>query len=188
LGNTACEIWEGPFEDFGGPEVPRRERFPLVARFYEPLLKEAARYRMKVGHHIHMGQLVETEADVDLLVKHMPDMGILLDTGHLAAAGGDSVGVVKKHGSRIVHVHLKDFHKSPEWNPGKPDWRESHFAPLGQGNAGLDISAVLQALADVGYDGWISVELDPQRPLMAKGIRPFEMMRQSREYLRSLGY
>ena len=76
LGNAECEIWEGPIEDFGGPDLPRVKKFPLVASFFEPLIKEASRFKIKLCHHVHLGQLVETEDDIDLLVKHMPDMGL----------------------------------------------------------------------------------------------------------------
>ena len=115
-------------------------------------------------------------------------MGIMLDTGHLLAAGGDPMRVIADHGKRINHVHLKDFYKSENWTLNNPDWKNSHFAPLGQGNCGFNSAAVLKGLEELGYEGWISVEIDPQPPLMAKGASPFEMMRQSREHLHSVGY
>lgn len=188
LGNIAAEVWEGPVEDYGGRDFPHEKRFPLVAQFFEPLFTEAAQYGVQLTHHIHMGQLVETNEHVDLLVKSMPQMGIMLDTGHLLAAGGDPMKIISDHGEGINHVHLKAFHKGENWNPDKPNWESSHFAPPGQGNSGLDSAAVLNALEEVGYEGWISVEIDPQPALMAKGVSPFEMMRQSREHLRSVGY
>lgn len=88
---------------------------------------------------------------------------------------------------RIAHVHLKDFHADDPatWNHRSCRWGEQgRFAELGQGNFGLDVKAVLQVLQQVGYDGWVSVELDrpyPPRP-------PAEAARTSREYLRRLGY
>lgn len=189
LGNRACEIWEGPIEDFGPPEVTHKERFPLVARFFEPLIAEAAHFGIQLYHHIHLGQLVVTNDHVDLLVRHLPNMGILLDTGHLTAAGGDVMRVIRDHAKRIAHVHLKDFWQGPGWNYKHPDYlSESYFAPLGQGNAGLDMAAVLKALDEIGYSGWVSCELDPLPALMKKGLSVSELIRQNREYLRSLGY
>ena len=188
LGNKFAEIWSGPVEDLGPPSAPHEERFPVAADFYEPLISEAARYGIRLGQHIHLGQLVVTNHHVDLLSRHLPEMGILFDTGHLIAAGGDPIQVIRDHGERIVHVHIKDFHRASGWDPDDPDWNKSHFAPLGGGNSDLDVKAVLKGLEDIGYDGWVSVELDPQPPLMNKGIRPIEYMRKSREYLRSLGY
>jgi inosose dehydratase len=42
-------------------------------------------------------------------------------------------------------VHLKDY-------------ADGGFLPLGEG--GLDFGRIMGALDDVGYDGWITVELD----------------------------
>lgn len=188
LGNKVCEIWEGFIEDFGGEDLPHKDRFPLVAKFFAPVIAEAARFGVQLTHHIHMGQLVVTNDDVDTMVRAIPGMGIMLDTGHLLAAGGDPMRVIRDHGKLINHVHLKDFHAADNWDPENPDWTRSHFEALGQGNVGFDAGAALKGLEQIGYDGWISVELDPQKPVMAKGIRPAQYMRQSREYLRSLGY
>ena len=49
-------------------------------------------------------------------------------------------------------------------------------------------AVILGALADAGYGGWVSVEIDPQPPLMAMGMSPFTMMKLSREHLRSVGF
>ena len=188
LGNRAAEVWEGPVGDFGSPGMRHEDRFPLVARFFEPLFAEAARYNVQLTHHIHIGQLVETNDHVDLLVRSMPQMGILFDTGHLLAKAGDPLRVIRDHGKRINHVHLKDFHRSEHWSPENLDWKNSHFAPLGQGNCGFDAAAILGGLAKAGYEGWVSVEIDPQPPLMAKGMSPFTMMKLSREHLQSVGF
>jgi inosose dehydratase len=44
-------------------------------------------------------------------------------------------------------VHLKDVRLDP-----------LQFVPLGEGE--LDFAAVLDAVRDIGYDGWLIVELD----------------------------
>ena len=89
--------------------------------------------------------------------------------------------------NRIGHVHLKDCHAD---DPATWDYRtqrfgeQARFAELGAGNLGLDVKAALEALEVVGYDGWVSVELDrpyPPRP-------PAEAAMVNREYLRGLGY
>ena len=49
---------------------------------------------------------------------------------------------------------------------------------------GLDVKAVLKGLEEVGFAGWVSVELDrpyPPRPAA-------EAAKVNREYLRRLGY
>ncbi len=189
LGNKSCEIWEGPFHEFGGPDTSREERFQLIAKFFAPFLAEAAEYGMTLHHHIHLGQLVETNEDVDIMLRYMPEMGILLDTGHLAAAGGDMLRVVRDHGDRVRHVHLKDFYQGdPDWDCKQPNFEDNYFVPLGEGNCGLDFAALLRTLDEIGYDGWVSCELDPLPALMKGGRSPRELIQQNREYLRSVGY
>ena len=69
------------------------------------------------------------------------------DTAHLAAAGGDVPAMVRKHRARISYVHLKGLRKEP-----------FAFTPLDEGD--LDNAAVIRALADTNYSGWIAAELD----------------------------
>jgi len=61
-------------------------------------------------------------------------------------------------------------------------WERGRFCELGAGNIGLDNIAVMRALADVGYDGWVFVEQDThlQDPLNDLEI--------SRQYLRDAGF
>ena len=49
---------------------------------------------------------------------------------------------------------------------------------------GFDARAALEKLEDVGYDGWVSVELD--RPYPPKP--PAEAAKSNRDYLRGIGY
>ena len=61
-------------------------------------------------YHHHMGTVVETEREIDLLMRHTGQaVGLLLDTGHLTFAGGDVRRDDAKQGQRINHVHCKDI-------------------------------------------------------------------------------
>ncbi len=189
LGNHACEIWEGPIEDLGPPDISHEERFAIAAKFFEPLIAEAKRHGMKLYHHIHLGQLVVTHSHIDLLIRHIPDMGILLDTGHLLAGGGDPLRLIREHGKRISHVHLKDFYRGSGWDfEHNRDFTKSYFVPLGEGNTGLDVGEILKALEEISYDGWVTCELDPMPAVMSRGLPVSELIRRNRNYLRSLGY
>ena len=188
LGNRFAEVWEGMPDDFGPEGTTHEEHFPMAAKYFEPIMAEAEQYGIQLGHHIHMGQLLVTNDDLDLMHQYIPKLGILFDTGHLAAAGGDNLRVIREYPEKIKHVHLKDFHRAEGWDPEKPDWTTSHFERIGYGNVGLDFKAILGGLEQIGYEGWVSIELDPQKPLMDKGIRIVDMMRQSREFLASIGY
>jgi len=72
-----------------------------------------------------------------------PNVGVMLDTFHMSIEERDLAGAVRAAGERLVHVHLAD----------------SNRAAPGQGH--LDFAPILRAIADIGYDGWISYELLP---------------------------
>jgi hexulose-6-phosphate isomerase len=56
-------------------------------------------------------------------------------------------------GNRIVRVHLKDFKMGKGWSPVT-----ANFVNLGDGD--IDWAAVRKALADVGYTGYATTELE----------------------------
>jgi len=188
LGNRTCEVWQGYVEDYGWPGVSREEMFNRISRYFEPIFKEASRYGIGLHQHIHLNQPMETIDDIELMLGKMPKMGILLDTGHLVAAGGNAMDVLSKYGDRIPHVHLKDFHRGPSWDVKNKTFEENYFVPLGQGNCGLDVGAVLRKLEEIDYDGWVSLELDYMGPLRANNAHVGTLIKQNREFVRSQGY
>jgi inosose dehydratase len=118
-----------------------------------------------LAFHHHMGTAIETEEDVDLLMRHTGEaVGLLYDTGHLRFAGGDHLRVLDKHGKRIIHVHTKDV-RDP-FISGLDRSRESFLdavlagAFTVPGDGAIDFGPVAQRLADVGYQGWFIVEAE----------------------------
>ncbi len=140
-----------------------------------------ARWGIHAGLHNHMGTLVETQGQLEEFLAQCPDTGLILDTAHLAAAGGDPVAIVNAYAERLVAVHVKDWLLlNPEI--GLERWYErGRFCALGQGNIGLDNGTVVAALRKVGYHGWVFVEQDThlQDPLLDLAA--------SRQYLRDAG-
>ncbi|MFN7305873.1 MAG: myo-inosose-2 dehydratase, partial [Acetobacteraceae bacterium] len=63
-----------------------------------------------LAYHYHMGTVIETKAEIDrLMALTGPEVGLLLDTGHLTFGGGDPALAARQHAARIVHVHCKDI-------------------------------------------------------------------------------
>ena len=128
--------------------------------------------------HHHMGTVVETEREIDLLMARTGDaVGLLFDTGHLHFAGGDVLATARRHGRRINHVHCKDIRadvlarlKSAIW-PFLKGVIEGVFTVPGDG--AIDFGAVAKVLAEIGYSGWVVVEAE-QDPSKAN---PLEMAR-----------
>jgi inosose dehydratase len=107
--------------------------------------------------HHHMGTRVQTPAEIERLLDGT-DVALLVDTGHLTAAGGDPVQALHDWGDRVQHVHLKDVSleviaRAADWDEA---WRNGAFCELGTGD--VDLGGFFAALGD--YDGWIVVEQD----------------------------
>ncbi|WP_408796373.1 TIM barrel protein [Aeromonas rivipollensis] len=78
---------------------------------YGRKLTEFARYTLsqgvKIAYHHHMGTVIETEQDIDNLMRHTGDeVGLLLDTGHLTFAGANPVAIAQ----RWVHIPVENEH------------------------------------------------------------------------------
>lgn len=184
LGNSACEVPAISKADFGGQKATD-EDFVRAAGSIRGAIALCERYHLKPFHHAHIWTMLETKEDADRLLAAAPGLYLLLDTGHLTCAGSDALEVLWTHRDRIGHVHLKDFWADDPatWRwPQSKFWEEGRFIELGKGNMGLDVAGVMHALDEIGYDGWVSVELDRAT------IGMEEAARYNREYLRDLGY
>jgi len=71
------------------------------------------------------------------------------DIGHLFCVGEDPAEVIRRLPEEIAHVHLEDIGK---------DRVHQHLTP---GRGVIDFPAVFAALHDIGYGGFVTVELYP---------------------------
>ncbi len=118
-----------------------------------------------LAFHHHMATAIETERDLDLLMRHTgPAVGLLYDAGHMRFARGDVLRVIDNHGKRIVHVHAKDV-RGPVI-AGLDRDRQSFLDAVLEGaftvpgDGAIDFAAVCRRLADAGYQGWFVVEAE----------------------------
>ena len=80
-------------------------------------------------------------------------VGSYFDAGNVLLTGYPDQWI-KILGSRIVRVHVKDFKKSVGTAEGFVDMLEGD----------VDFEAVKKALAEVGYDGYVTAEMLPYQP------------------------
>jgi len=73
-------------------------------------------------------------------------VGIVMDFSHIVAAGEEPLEYLRRHAGRISHVHLRDA------VPGNIN--------LSIGNGHADFAAGLRGLAEQGYTGHFSLELE----------------------------
>ena len=118
---------------------------------------------MPISYHHHMAAAVETEAELDLFMKHST-VPLLFDAGHMAFAGGDVLRVLDNHHERITHVHTKDVRMGVINALDRS--RESFLDAVVKGaftvpgDGSLDFEAIVKACASYGYEGWFVVEAE----------------------------
>jgi inosose dehydratase len=126
---------------------------------------------LKFAYHHHLGTVVENAADMDAFIAATgPSVGFTLDTGHAALGGVNSLALIRDHPKRVAHVHCKDV----RWETFKRVKGEGASFLDGvlagmftvPGDGGIDYSAVMKALADMNYSGWIVIEAE-QDPKLA---------------------
>jgi inosose dehydratase len=120
---------------------------------------------IKLAYHHHLKMLVERAEEIDALCESTrEEVGLLLDSGHAYAAGADYAEIIRKFGSRVVHIHLKDVRRETLERARKNDWsfnsavREGMFTVPGDGD--VDFSAIGEFVRTSGYRGWVVVEAE----------------------------
>ena len=137
--------------------------------------------------HPHRGTVIERPEEVDRLLDRT-DVGLCLDTGHVAVGGGDPMELARRAAARVIHVHLKDVDAAVAGRvvAGELGYRnavrEGLYRPLGDGD--LDVIGIVRALEEAGYAGWYVLEsdevLDREPP---EGVGPIEDVRRSLTFL-----
>lgn len=117
---------------------------------------------------VHMGTLLPSASASARFVQRFDPahIGVIYDAGNLVYEGFETY----RMGLEVLGPHLGMVHlKSAAWRmrgrraDGGADWAAT-FAPLRDGI--VDVPALIEALAAVGYDGWISFEdFSTERPL-----------------------
>jgi len=129
-----------------------------------------AKQGMPIAYHHHMGAVVETEAELDLFMRHS-SVPLLFDSGHLIMAGGEPMRVIDNHHARISHVHTKDV-RQPVID-ALDRARESFLDAVVRGAFTVPGDGSLDFAANKGYEGWFVVEAE-QDPRISP---PLEMAR-----------
>lgn len=142
---------------------------------------------LQATFHPHAGTWVETDKDLEaLLTRTEPGLVKLCwDVGHALYGGMDPIAIVRRYPERIAYLHLKDLDGAVLEALGQEGAgfdegiRRRVFTELGTGR--LDVPGLLEALREIGYQGWLMVEQD------SSWLKPLESARTSRAYLRSVG-
>lgn len=160
-------------------DVPMSHRLMLqaseIAAYGDRLTRFAdavkAEYGLSLAYHHHLMMVAETFDEIEAVMAATgPSVGLLLDTGHAAAAGFDYTCLIEAFGPRINHIHLKDVRRDVlgdvrrrnlSFNEGV---RAGMFTVPGDGM--VDYAALASFIASGRYSGWMVVEAE-QDPSIA---------------------
>jgi len=119
--------------------------FAALAQGLDRAAEIAERFGLTALYHPHLGTMVEgPEALANVMA--LTRVGLCPDTAHLAAGGNDIPELIRTYAGRIPYIHLKGLQRDP-----------LNFLPLDEDP---EMTAIWQAVREVGFDGWVTVELD----------------------------
>ncbi len=140
------------------------------------LIGEAAgEMGFQAGLHNHLDEMVERPEEVDLCMKLTDPklFNFAPDTAHLHLGGSDVVKMYEKYKSRLVFMDYKDARwTTPQADVvlpnGKVHKKDSSGAKFFEsiydlGDGDIDFPACHRILKQIGYKGWICVDLDRTR-------------------------
>ena len=165
------------------PKLSKDEWKLLISRINE-IGKMMLDENMPLAYHHHMGTVIETETETRRLIENTnEDVKLLIDTGHMLFAGGNSIKLTEDFIERIIHIHCKDIRKNVLEKSLKTDstFRQAFLdgAFTVPGDGCIDYKPFLTVLKNNNYAGWLVVEAE-QDPAKAN---PFEYAKIGYNYL-----
>ena len=165
------------------PKLSNDDWNKLILRINE-ISKMMIDENMPLAYHHHMGTVIETENETKRLMESTIDsVKLLIDTGHMLFAQGNSINLVKDFSEKLIHVHCKDIRKEVLDKSIKNDssfrkaFLDGAFTVPGDGC--IDYKPFLNNLKEKNYSGWLVVEAE-QDPAKAN---PFEYAKIGYNYL-----
>lgn len=170
-----------------GPRGPRvgktsREGIAQMIRTIDEAARRTAELGVLACVHPHLGTELQDQDEVEAVLEGTDPRYVHFcpDTAHLARAGMDVAAMIRDYGPRIRYLHLKDL------TPDEPDPTVFDlssgtgalpiFCELGLGT--IDFAPLMAAVREVGYDGWLTVEIDRSTST------PCNSLRQCRDFIR----
>jgi sugar phosphate isomerase/epimerase len=138
----------------GGPLEPGQSWSAAVKLFVEmlrPVVAHAEKEGVLLLVEPEPGLLVETADQFLELMQHIdsPAVGLNFDIGHAYCVKDDPATTIPRVAKYIRHFHLEDIAAT----------RVHHHLVPGEG--AIDFAATFRAIRQIGYDGWVTIELYP---------------------------
>ncbi|MGI0032385.1 MAG: sugar phosphate isomerase/epimerase family protein, partial [Nitrososphaeraceae archaeon] len=160
----------------GGPVNSQGLNENELLRIFEnginEVLKTAEDENVTVLVEPEPGLLIENSEQFIKFIKNFDSkhIGLNFDIGHFFCVGEDPSQVIYKLSEYVRHVHLEDIAAD----------RAHHHLMLGEG--AIDIESVFKSMKDIGYEGFITIELYPYQEC------PINAAKNAMKFINSLDY
>jgi inosose dehydratase len=163
------------------------EEIKAIAETINQLGRRTRELGITIAPHPHIWGPIERPEEVRRLLELTDPalVGWIPDTAQLNLGGGDPLQLIADYYDRLAAVHWKDSKASYRGYTGPTPSREMHeqeilYKDLGAG--GVDHPGIWRLLVERGYQGWITLDLDPPRRNEGEGTVE-EKMRINQRYL-----
>lgn len=162
LSSDCVSLWSGALV----ADDSHEDGFRRLTEGLRIVLDYAERKNVQLGFEPEPSMLIDTMDRFAELIDQVdsPRLGLTLDIGHLHCQGEVPIAdVIRRWADRLVNVHLEDM-------------RHGVHEHLMFGEGEIDFGPVIAALAEIGYDGGLHVELSRHShlgPMAAKQAYAF---------------
>lgn len=187
---AVCRVLSGPRY----PEVGRAEGVQWVVECIEALLPTAREHDIVLGLENHykdgfwkypeFAQKKDVFLELVGAIKDRKHFGVQFDPSNAVVAGDDPVDLLRHVADRVVSMHASDRYLAEGTTLDElkqTDGTLGYSPNLRHGVTGKglnDFNAIFRILADVGYQGWVSIE---------DGMNGMDEMAESLAFLRAMG-
>jgi sugar phosphate isomerase/epimerase len=138
----------------GGPVEPGGSWSAALKLFVEmlkPVAEHAEKESVLLLVEPEPGLLIESSEQFEEFMRHIdsPAVGLNFDVGHLYCVGEDPAVALVRLAKYVRHIHLEDIAATRV---------HAHLIP---GDGAIDFTSTLRAVRQIGYNGWVTVELYP---------------------------
>jgi inosose dehydratase len=139
------------------------EQLDRAAARLERAASRCAERGLSAALHPHAASYVESPDEVEEILERTT-LPLCIDTGHTVVGGGDPVDLVRRHGDRLAHIHLKDVDAAvlARLRAGELDmdeaWAAGIFCAFGEGV--VPLAEFLAESRVRGLDGYAVLEQD----------------------------
>ena len=155
------------------PGASQEQKAEEFARVFPPFVEKAAKAGIKIAlYSVHGNSFFESVEAYERVWEHMPEVGVKYDPANWRHHGDDYLVMLRHHGDRIAHMHVKE-HLYMEG-----DLASQPAAGMGD----IQWGKVMAFLHEHAYAGYLSFE--PHGPLWSQGALREKMLLLTQRHIR----